>query len=745
MSWGRVGELKMKRYQSWKWPAVIAVLLTAFPSAADDRDFLRERAAPPVLVFILDTSGSMVGSPEEPGQMRGSRVGYGMVPGAGDDPYSRMGIAKRVLRDFLTNVTDATYALAGYAQAQPADDSNPIPQKHWVYEARDGDRFSLVEPGFAYRLGYAETFAGVLLDNPADILKSEMIGYSPYFDAASPLLDRYGPSNAYDTGLTEDSLRLPYDLLPVYFGSCFVDNKETPLDPSDDETICRDNVFPFYATGERDINGDMIADEYYYGESGRFPHCDPTRVPDASNPDDGCLSEWLIPLSGSTIENRRRVQLRIPSTSPGGDPNHLLAVDSSGTYVGNELVADPGGDDDYNLDGDDEPDYDGSESSDWILWVEMVEEQSSRTCLYTIPPTSTPTQTPTITPTPSVTPTATPTWTPTPLPYVDCSQIALEMRPPANGILQAWIFNGTTYEIEITRTVVTWDPPDSSYRLDWFGVFSGTYSHNLGTHYWGDGSPGVDYGPITDQATDEPTLARIPAGLVFGWYADIDNNFTHNNFHEVCVDVDVRGTGQTCEGICGDYVFGATPTPTPTGSTFATPTNTPTRTPTRTPTQTFTPSITPTRTATRTFTQTPTNTPTPTITRTPTITPTRTITPTPTITRTPTITQTPTRTGTPTRTFTPSNTPTRTATRTITQTPTITRTPTRTATPTITQTPSRTPTPTITRTPSQTPTRTGTPTRTQTPSWTPTRLPTSTFTPVPVPTNTPAPTATEIQ
>ncbi len=78
--------------------------------------------------------------------MRGSRVGYGMVPGAGDDPYSRMGIAKRVLREFLTDVTDATYALAGYAQAQPSDGSNAVPQKHWVYEARAGDRFSLVEP-----------------------------------------------------------------------------------------------------------------------------------------------------------------------------------------------------------------------------------------------------------------------------------------------------------------------------------------------------------------------------------------------------------------------------------------------------------------------------------------------------------------------------------------------------------------------------------------------------------------------
>ncbi|MCJ7755325.1 MAG: hypothetical protein MUP13_12240, partial [Thermoanaerobaculales bacterium] len=410
----------MKSSRFWKISAVITAILAAGPSAADDKDFLRERAAPPVLIFILDTSGSMVGSPEEPGAMRGSRVGYGMVPGAGDDPYSRMGIAKRVLRDFLTDVTDATYALAGYAQAQPSDGSNAVPQKHWVYEARDGDRFSLVEPNFAYRLGYAETFAGVLIDNPADILKGELIGYSPYFDSTAPILDRYGPSNAFDTGITEgdDALRLPYDLMPVYFGSCFVDNKETPFDFTDDETICRDNVFPFYATGERDVAGDMIAEEFYYGDpgSGKFPDCTPNRVPDASNPDDGCFAEWLIPAGGTTIENRRRVQLRIASTSPGGSANHLRAIDSGGAYVGNEVATDPGGDEDYNLDGEADPDYDGSESSDWVLWVEMVEEQSSRTCLYTVAPTATPTMTPTITATPTVTSTPTPTWTPTPPP-----------------------------------------------------------------------------------------------------------------------------------------------------------------------------------------------------------------------------------------------------------------------------------------------------------------------------------------
>ncbi len=702
MSWGRVGELKMKLYRFSRWPAVVTAILVAGLAAADDKDFLRERAAAPMLVFILDTSGSMVGSPEEPGIQRGSRVGFGMVPGGGDDPYSRMGIAKRVLREFLTNVTDATYALAGYAQAQPADGSNPVPQKHWVYEAMEGDNFRLIEPGFAYRLGYAETFAGVLIDNPADILKGRMIGYTPYFDPTAPILDRYGPTNAWSTGIVEGAseLPLPYDLLPVYFGTCIEDDKGT-VETTDDETICKDNVFPFYATGERDIDGDMMTEEYYYGDpgSGRFPGCIPSRTPDGTDPDDGCFSKWWIVGGGQSIDNRRRIQVRIPPTGPDNEPNHFRAIDGAGAYVGNEQKADTV-DEDYNLDGNDdsedvnEPDYDGSETYDWLLYVEVVEEQRSQTCNYEITPTPLPTDTPTatatptITSTPTATPTVTPTETPTPVPQANCDDITLQMRDPVSGLLRAWIENDTAYEIEITRTVVSWDPPSSSYYLDWFGVFAGNYSHNVGTHYWGDGSAPNhrDYGPVSERDTDEPTLARIPAGATYGWYADIDSNFTHNAFHEVCIDVDVLTTATSCPGICDNTEVIQPPTPTRTPS----PTNTPyAGTPTRTNTPTLTPSRTPTRTPTltRTPTRTITNTPyagtptrTPTRTRTPTITPTRTITNTPTRTATRTITPTPTRTRTPTITQTPSRTPTRTPTLSPTSVPTLTKTPVPTAT-----------------------------------------------------------------
>ena len=218
--------MSLKQQAALTAAAVLVALCLAGTASADDRDFLRERAAKPNLLFIVDSSGSMVGSPEAPGAIDSAIAPFGMVPGAGDDPYSRMGIAKRVLENFLTSVTNANYALASYAQAQPADGSNAIPTKHWVDEAlgfwdKDlgaagayrADRFHMIEPKYAYRFGYGRTFSGILLDNPADILKKQLIGYNPYFDDALAIETRFGPVNAYDVDNT-----LPYDLMPVYFG-----------------------------------------------------------------------------------------------------------------------------------------------------------------------------------------------------------------------------------------------------------------------------------------------------------------------------------------------------------------------------------------------------------------------------------------------------------------------------------------------------------------------------------------------
>ena len=638
------------------WLALLLAALVAGTAVADDRDFLRQLAAPPNLIFILDSSRSMVGSPEEPGKVMNARVAYGMVPGGGDDPYSRMGIAKRVLREFLTDVTDANYVLAGYAQAPPADGSSPIPTKHWVYEgigiwdstlgAYRADRFHLMELGYAYRFGYGETYAGLLLDNPADIYQGTMMGYTPYFDpalGAAGVENRFGPVRAYDFDPT-----LPYDLMPIYFGNCIYDDVN-------DEYLCGDGVFPFFDTGERDASGNKITEDWYYGDGDVFPRCVPWKTANPPlAPDDGCKAAWedntgTVPGYGrNRVEFRRRVRLEIPATNPNtGLANHPLGVlDSDGMSVGNELVNDLGTED-YDLDGSPDRDYDEDMAYDWVLYVDAVEQLSMRAC-----------GSPQMPPTP----------TPTPLP-LDCADLyisnplqrGLDNRPQDVGTINMDVGNNTPYTAYLTQTTITWadtqSQPGNPYIDRMF------FEGNCWNNYW----QGDEYG---SPATVVPPYAAGGGGICGDANTSFnrgDNRtdwFAYLNSGEawvgnVCVQLDFYfpddPATQTC--VVNDCVnLSLTPpTATPTPRDTNTPTNTPT------PTITLTPSNTPIPpTPTNTFTPAP---------------PTNTFTPAP-PTNTPRDTNTPTNTPIPptrTNTSPPTNTPTKTP---IPPTPTNTPTPT---------------------------------------------------------------------
>ena len=647
--------------------AVLVALCLAGTVGADDRDFLRERAAPPNLLFILDSSGSMVGSPEAQPQVMGAVAPFGMVPGGGDDPYSRMGIAKRVLNNFLTDVTTANYALASYAQAQPADGSNAIPTKHWVYQALGQDRFHMIEPQYAYRFGYSESFSGILLDNPADMLKEQLIGYSLFFDPASAVTTRFGPTTGWDTGYErvpgDATTRVSYDLMPIYFGTCFEDDKGTPADTSDDTIMCGDRIFPFYASGIRDGFGNMQSDRGYYGDlaTKRFPDCDTNRTPDL-NEDDGCLTEWNDNSGAIMVQRMRRVLLEVPTANPDGDPNHPFGIlDPDGvansgdeTPVGNKEIPDPGTDD-YDLDGNADGDLDGDAVSDWILYVDSVEEQKSRDCG---PPEEWPAWTPT--PLPTNTPTA--TATPTPRPF-DCSQIQLDgLFRSGLALLRTNVDNNSDWDGYITRTTLDWDETENYSASSYINYF-----RFKGSNYWG----GDSYDGWIDVSNDSTTIGAGQQNQV--WDADINNGIFFGS-NEVCLYFVVPGTANGDDAnacrLCDDVDLGPRPTNTPT-PTPAPPTNTPTITPTPPP---------------------PTNTPIP---------------PTPTNTSPPTNTPTP---GPPTNTPTPvppTNTPVPpTATPTLgppTNTPLPpTATPTSTPAPP-TATPTETPVPTATKKPTKTP------------------------------------------
>jgi hypothetical protein len=714
-----------KKFTAWLVLAVAALL--AAVATADDRDFLRKLSAPPNLVFILDTSRSMIGSPEEPGTQMNSLVDYGMVPGGGDDPYSRMGIAKRVLREFLADVQDANYVLAGYAQAPPADGSNPIPRKHWIYEgigywddslatpAYRADHFHLMEQGYTYRIGYSETYTGLLLDNPADIYQGSMIGYSPYFDpalGAAGVASRFGPVRAYDADPT-----LPYDLMPIYFGSCLFDDKGD-ADPLNDETLCMDGIFPFYDTGDRDGLNNMITDEWYYGDpsTGRFANCVPWKTPTFLGPDDGCLTFWedntaTVPgHEGKRVEFKRRVRLEIPSVNPvDSAENHPLGiVDPDGlpmsgdeTPVGNLLVADLGTED-YDLDGSPDYDYDSNQNFDYVMYVNSVEQLSLRECntlrtpTNTPTPSYTPTETPTQTFTPTDTPTATytpsgPTATPTLVP-IDCSGLYisenLRRTTGDSGQINLEIDSDMPYTGYMINTTIEWSQTHNqsgSPYIDWL-----RFDGNCDDQYWNSNLTGaimpsivpIPYVLPPDWATNgngDCTDAEVsidPGDNDMDWDAQL--NVPYSWIGTVCVQIDFMFPDaglQTCSVSDCVSLSLTPPTSTPT------PSNTPTSPPTATPTPTFTASPTPTG---------PTATPTSTRTNTPTSPPTNTPTNTPTsgpATSTPTATNTPT-TGSATSTPTPTSTPTSppAATNTPTSPPAPTNTPTSPPAPTNTPT-----------------------------------------------------------
>lgn len=679
----------MSKHRFTRWVAVVAALAVSGIASADDRDFLREVAAAPNLIFILDTSSSMVASPElttsgdpaVPTPLEGALVPAAMVPGAGDDPYSRMGIAKRVLRDFLDDVGEANVALAGYAQAQPSDGSNGVPQKHWVYEARAQDRFHMVEATYAYRMGYSETHTGFLLDVPADIMKNRLIGYKPYFNAATDITDRFGPLNAYDSGYVDYTMQnpieglpdievlAPFDLMPIYFGNCFIDNKETPGDDTDDETICGDGVFPFYDSGIRDVaTGDLIPSEWYYGEVDDavedYPGCDPNEptwdldgngIPDLG----ACESEWEETSGADLIQYQRRVRLEIPATY-GGNPNHFYGVDGSDNPVGNTQVAD-GGAEDYDLDGFADPDYDGDETNDWMLYVNSVEERQSRTCVAGATFAS---------PTPTLTPTQTPTetYTPTPTPTPICRISVYDMRSRYQGTgyysnyMGATITNEHTTTATITRIYWDWGYGMRKWAYnDWMRICTdggGTSPCGSTTEeVWDDSSGSYSVVPYTGRYArpldvsgppyvgmyNNPQDAEIGSAVTTHWWAYVRDTAAYANwdgYYQVCFDfVFLNEGGLYCPNVCAETYEGSfgTPTPsptitlTPTGTAIPTATRTntpfggaPTSTPTRTPTSggvgpTNTPFTLPTSTPTPW--PTPTNPPTPTNTPPPTATP----------------------------------------------------------------------------------------------------------------------------
>ena len=291
----------MKEQPTRSWMIAVAVAaLCATTAGADDRDFLRERAAKPNILILLDTSGSMVGTSEVATDFTigdaPSAIDYGMLPGGGDDPRSRMGIAKEVLRTFLQNVTDANFALAGYQYEVPTvsgSQTNPFPAKQWTYQAPTADRFGFLEQGYAYRIGWAQR---TLLEpdvpnpwiNPSDFSRSMLFGYNPYFEpnsdpAGTNIANYVAPSRRYGPILAPElHPGNPYDLLPIYL----MRNCET-TDIAGDGTRCLNRGFPFFTS--LDLSGNKVLHMW----TSSFLNC-AVGLPSLGSTDDGCRGNWVV-------------------------------------------------------------------------------------------------------------------------------------------------------------------------------------------------------------------------------------------------------------------------------------------------------------------------------------------------------------------------------------------------------------------------------------------------------------------
>ncbi len=543
----------MKRYCLCTLLFVLGTLAWGQWLAADDRDLLRERSADPNILIILDSSGSMVGTAES--VTPGLGPPYAMLPGSGDDPRSRMGVAKAVISNFLADVEDANFALAQYSQELSYDDAaylvQPVYQKHWIFEPLGradetgalvdrevSDRFRIVEPKYAYRFGHNYDFAGTSLINPADITTQTMLGYQLYFDSdAVEVEDRYGPLDTsedpavnYATGAGQR-----YDFLPIYFGEA-----------------AEFGIFPV---------GTWIY---------QFDRCNPD---DDSDDDSSCSATWTTTGAGTFTQWARRARLEYES----GDHPPAYEPDSNGdltVLVGVEEVADYG-DEDYDLDETTaDADLDGDEDNDWVLYVDMVEQRRSRVCVI---PEDIPTWTPTPTPTPTPTDTPTPTPTPT-LPPIECSDLQvtnLRLRSGfANvyGVLLADIENTSSWDAWVTETDFTWTNfPDGS-RVDFFVIHDNSTDDvfSVGGYYYG----GNDYSPPTNYSSSMNDNTLLAAGDTRYWSVDMDDFALPYGENEVCLTFTAPGAGAggvdvvldpaTCPGLCASRTGLVTPTPTPT-------------------------------------------------------------------------------------------------------------------------------------------------------------------------------------
>jgi len=108
---------------------LVLVLISAVPAGADDKDFLRPVGdkVPPNLLLVFGNSQTTTQAISflDP-------TVFGTFNGDGDSPVSKLGAAKKVVRQFISdNHTDYNIGMTGFSR-HPLMGSPAIFLTHWI-------------------------------------------------------------------------------------------------------------------------------------------------------------------------------------------------------------------------------------------------------------------------------------------------------------------------------------------------------------------------------------------------------------------------------------------------------------------------------------------------------------------------------------------------------------------------------------------------------------------------------------
>jgi hypothetical protein len=209
--------------------------MSAMPAGADDKDFLRPVGdkVPPNLLIVFGNSQTMT----QPISFLNPSV-YSTFNGDADSPVSKLGAAKKVIRQFVSDHhTEYNIGLTGFSRP-PNLGSTDINRKHWIYEAletdfpndsfkeigRDESAVPLPTPGTLHRWGPLGEGPCTSKTSPACTDQSPAIALAANATIVGPFFAFKGDSPAYiylngDAGSATERIR--YTMTAGEYGDAF--------------------------------------------------------------------------------------------------------------------------------------------------------------------------------------------------------------------------------------------------------------------------------------------------------------------------------------------------------------------------------------------------------------------------------------------------------------------------------------------------------------------------------------------